>query len=211
MSIVQRWQAMPAKERNRWLLVVALFVLGSYGLIIYPNTHKAQLHAENMVNRKIDRIEKRTSAVPESKVNVGSQKVRLRELDKELKTLEVEWSRLKGMFAQDAAQQDMLLSLSDLAQRTNLQILSQGAGGARAQSSAQAPTELLDHRSGRPLLKIQARGGYWDLMAFLEGLKELPHVSAPLALHLTTNNTDQPNGSDKLPPGTLYVELTLTL
>lgn len=219
-SMIKRWKALAFKERMTWLAIGTLTIAGLYGLLLYPNTHKAVTHAENMVNRKLNRIETRTRSVDKLGPSTGSLKSEIQSLRKTRETLEAELAGLEARFVAegDINEQSLLLDISALAQRSGLAIRSQGnlAGQARPED---VPAKRRDHRTDRPVITLSARGGYWELLDFLEGLKRLEYISAPIALHLApaefnAQETEAGEGGKRaapMPLSFLDVRMTLTL
>lgn len=216
MNLLNRWNALSQRDRMRWLIVGTFLLVGLYGLLVYPSSNAALERQKNLISRKADRMEKRLGDIPQVGFNASSAQGRLRELDKAIAALDEQLLAVRERFGGEQAQQDLLLSLSALASRSGLHILSQGgATGGQGDAVTNAPQEQVDRQSGRPLLRIRARGSYWELLSFLQGLRELHHASAPLALQVTLSDAQAP-AKDKakqnaLPPGMLDVAMTLTL
>ncbi|MEM7405570.1 MAG: hypothetical protein AAF458_09780 [Pseudomonadota bacterium] len=175
---------MTKADRNRWLIVITMLIIAGYGLLLYPQTNKDYKHSENMINRRIDRLEKRTVVDDEILRSTGVLASRLdkrkSEADIQRKTL----AELNSSFVklEDAnARQQHVLALTKLAEQSGLTVRSQSPE-SRGPSAADGPAAVNDRISGRPMVRVRARGNFFQLMRFLDGLKELEQVSAPLGM-----------------------------
>ena len=217
MSLMQRWTALPQKDQLRWLAVSVLTVLGLYSLLIYPSLNKDVTHAENMVNRKLDRLEKRAKLPEETKLSSNSLSAELKKLNTKEKQLSSDMASLNERFSSpddDSAHQSLLLEISTLAQNTGLSILQQGSTATN--KNVNTPVKLVDRTTGRPLLQVKAQGSYWQLVDFIQGLQQLNHVSTVLGLDLMAAVAQEQakevnDAAAALPPGQLKIALTLTL
>lgn len=217
---VKRWKKLEHKDRLRWVAVGALLVFGIYGLVFYPISNAKLEHAQNMVNRKLDRIKKR-AAVPRVKEDGPSDRMLKRqfgEIQKQVGAAQeaLDKLRLRMLLADDQeAQERLLLSISALARKTGLRITRQG-GDAMSSKMDRTPIIQKDRISGRPTYKLQALGSFWQLQDFLGQLQEMPVVSAPVHFQIAVfNPLDKSGRKEKLPEriqgDLLEIDLTLTL
>jgi hypothetical protein len=122
---------------------------------------------------------------------------------------------LKARFADpdsEAAREDLLLALSSLAEASGLRV--RRLGGQGAGDETRAAPRLTDPISGREFVRIEARGGFWDLMDFLDGLPALASVSAVIGLELTRQEPEEDRGNRDPaanPPGELNMTLEVSL
>lgn len=221
-SLTKRWKGLSYRERVTWLAASTLLLAGLYTLLVYPATDGALRHSENMINRKMNRIELRRQQINDNLPNVAGLESNLRTLQKTHATLSAELEGIRARFAPEDAdsEQTLLLDISALAQRSGLAISSQGnlvgnASSSQRNNSRSAPPKLRDPETNRPIIKLSARGGYWEVLDFLDGLKRLPTVSSPIAMHLVPAKLPRQRSDDEALPASAYsalsVELTLTL
>ncbi|MDZ7753598.1 MAG: hypothetical protein U5S82_18625 [Gammaproteobacteria bacterium] len=219
-AFMQRWRSLSFRERITWIIVLTMLPAGLYGMLLYPQTFKEMEHAENMVKRKQNRIELRASEIPELDTDTAGLTTRLKSLEQSRETLKAELAALEARFAAagDASEQALLLDISALAQRAGLTVHSQGSAADNSTAgSGQQPAKRRDHLSKRPIVTLRVHGGYWELLDFLEGLKRLDRLSAPIGLQIVPAETPPPGSADtdgQTTPAlrsTLDVTLTLTL
>jgi len=197
--------------------VVAL-LMGGYGLLIYPATQKSLQYAENLVHRRLDRIEKRTRLEGEVTASPRALERQVEELDQELERLRTDLAKLGEAFApveSGVKQQRLLLEISTLARQSGVEMLSLGRGnGIVADTSRGGPP--VDRRLGRPLLTLSAHADYWQLLDFLDGLKALSYNVSVMRLGVRSRQLDatgpqKPGQEAALPPGALDLSLVLAI
>lgn len=219
MSLVTRWKKMQSKERLRWLAVGVLFVVGVYGLVVYPVTKAGYERAEGLVNRKLDRIKKRTTIsenIGESR-SAAKLKRELRDIEKALESERQALAELQGRLPLangQGAQDELVLDLSAAARKTGLRIIRLGGN---SKVKADGSPALARHKvSGRPIHKLHAKGSYWQLQAFLQQMEKMSVVSVPvyfqIALPVSTAVAKNRESKVSEPErGLLDINLTLTL
>lgn len=213
MSLWLKWKILDFTDRLRWLLVILCVFIGLYGLLIYPVTKKQLTYSQNMLNRKLDRLEKRTRFEGDpSKIDTRSLAARLKKIEKKDDDINVKLDKVLNLFAKTDNHQNLLLSLSELAQRTNINVLSQTTSISKKD---QTPIPLIDKKTGRPMLILSATSNYWELMNFLEGLKKLNYLVAPIATNIVSQHTKlnikDDNAQLSQVKGYLKIKLTMSL
>lgn len=219
------WAKFSRGDRLRILLVSLASLLAVYMLLIYPGTQKALQHAENMVNRQQDRIQKRTKSASqvqaEMQVNPRVLARQLEKIDQELEQLTAELDELKAGFipleAGNEQRRLLLLELSTLARKTGVELLAVasgtgGAGGGVAKGAEALSATAVDRRLGRPVIKVSGRSGFWQLLDFLDGMENLSYQVAVVRLAIRSRHEQAGEGSKKdssTAPGALDLSLVL--
>lgn len=217
--MLNKWRALSAKERMQYKLVGLFLIAGLYGLLIYPSTHTRYFEAKKLLHRKLDRIEKRAS-MGEIKDSGGNPKViqkKIDQLDKEIAITTGSFNELDTGFApidSTEVQQQLLLEVSKLAERTGIELISVAKKGYTKKGELSiAP---IDPVLGRPLLILIANSKYFPLLDFLHGLKDLSFYVSVMNLKIYTNLSREDMGAMRiddreLPAGTLTVALELSI
>jgi len=211
--MIERWRKMSPGERLRAQIVLAFLMLGLYGLLFYPLAKKKLDRAEQMLHRRQDRIEKRANIDNLSSKGLNP-KVIQKKIDKAketLKTLRQDFDELDTGFAPlDSAdvKRQLMLEISTLADRTRVNLVSVAQKGVSL--TDEGTSVYLDPQVKRPLLNIKAQARFWDLVDFLNELKELSFYVSVMNLKLYA---DPPRGhsEDKLPGGILYIFLQMSM
>lgn len=219
----KRWIMLNPKDRNRLMIIGLAVVIAAYTFAVYPRTSKALLHSENMIKRRLDRIQKRTQITKETDANVLGLEKKLGDLKKDLEVVRVRLNEnMQGFAPTDSAtvQQRLRLEISTLARRSGLQVVqaavvdSKDTPGAGAVNRPGRPSLGMRNAYGRPLYELNAETTYWSLVRFLDELKRLTY-------HVTVVNLDvsvlgggaAPTGKElpPLPSGQIKVNMVLTL
>ena len=217
--MLNKWRELSPKERMQYKLVGLFLIAGLYGLLIYPSTHTRYFEAKKLLHRKMDRISKRAS-MGEIKNSGGNPKViqkKIDEIDSEITTTTSSFDELDTGFApidSTEVQQQLLLEVSKLAERTGIELISVAKKGyTRKGELSIAP---IDPELGRPLLTVIANSRYFSLLDFLHGLKDLSFYVSVMNLKIYTDLGRDQMGAlrieeRELPPGTLTVALELSI
>ena len=197
----KRWQKLSAKEQVQAIVVAIFFIIGLYGMVFYVPTNKKRTRAENMLNRKKNRVETRLTAT-NSRLSVNPKKTSrlLKETEAEISRLEAELADSElGLAPLDNAngvQQQILLEISTLAKQTQTHVLSMsGKGIAR---KGQVRNIIMDKELGRPIIILQAQGSYWHLVDFLNGLGDLSYYVSVMRIVIQSKDFSEA-GLDKKP------------
>ena len=214
------WKKLSQGDRIRVLVVGLAMLGGAYQFVIYPATHEGLQESERMVKRRLDRIAKRTKPAMQTEANPRVLASRVKRLDKQLEEVTVALDELKAGFAPvepGTEQQRLLLEISTLARRSGVELVSIGRQDTPTTGvpvgGSHVPT--VDRRLGRPLLKLSARSGYWELLDFLDGLEGLSYQVSVMRLairsHQWSGEERDREGSKTAPPGALNLTLTLVI
>lgn len=209
------WKDLSGGDRVRVLLVVAFLLIGAYGLVIYPATYNNLESSQSMLNRRKDRIAKRTQFTgKEAGANPRMLNSEIEILDKELVSLVIEIDAINDGWAtvtSSVERQKLLLEIATLARDSGMDLQAMAAKEF-SQSGDDAP-EIVDPYLLRPVIMLSARADYWQLRGFLNGLKELSgHVSV-MHLALQFRQKTAGGGKEKVDPksGTLLITLELVI
>jgi hypothetical protein len=213
--MIERWRKLSAKERFKAQIVMAFMIIGVYGLILYPISHRKLQESERMIHRRKDRIEKRANIKDVGGNNLSPKVLAVKIEDVEKRIEEVSTSfgggDLDSGFApveSDEARQELLVEISTLAERTGVDLLSisrKGVPVRNEKAAAPAPSDL-----GRPMLEIKAAASFKRLLDFLHGLKDLSFYVSVTNLKLYAT---PPGGGREAaaPAGALYVSLEMSI
>nr|WP_319393865.1 hypothetical protein [uncultured Desulfobacter sp.] len=211
--MIERWRKMSPGERLRAQIVFAFLMLGVYGLVFYPISRKKLDHAEQMLHRRQDRIDKRANIDNLSSKGLNPKVIqkKIDEARKKFKALSQDFDELDTGFAPvDSAdvKRQLMLEISTLADRTGVNLVSVVQKGVSL--TDEGTSVYLDPQVKRPLLDISAQAKFWDLIDFLNGLKELSFYVSVMNLKLYA---DPPRGNndDRLPGGALYIYLQMSM
>lgn len=213
--MLKRWKARPGAERLQVQLLVIGAVIGLYFLVFFQLSNGKYQESVKMLNRKKDRIEKRTDM---GKLDSGgvSPKIiegRIQEVEDRIQDVSGSFDELDTGFAPlDSSdfQQQLRLEISTLADRTGVALLSMGRKGVSPEGDiGKAP---IDKELGRPLLVVTANTRFWPLIDFLHGLKDLTFYASVMHLNLSVQAPEVGRKQDSvLPPGVLYVYLEVSM
>lgn len=217
-----RWQAMPAAERQRALLVAALFSVGGYFAFHSLVTAPQLVKARGDLNRLAARA-KKSSAAPAPVLpqrSSGKLPAELRQdlqvLDTRLQQQQQHLAELGRRFArldQLADHQALRLALTELANSADIEVVRLETKGLPKEEQRQVPTperlrELAQKNVyGRPLLRLEARASYRGLMQFLDGLAGLPHIASPVSVKIEVRT----DGNDSTPATRQWLEVGIDL
>lgn len=191
------WQKMPAKERNLVTAVVALIVVGLYGLLVWPRTDDRVSRLDYELAKMAAR-EKATRRAPTQELvpppSLGGKSPpeaerELAELKQQLERVRGEVLALKQRFVpmDDSLAMNALKSgLTALAEAGDMEVTAIEHVYERKEDKDRPPTPELIQKAAqanpfrRPLVILRARASFRGLMAFLEGLQDLPYIAAPV-------------------------------
>lgn len=214
--MIKRWQKLSAGERLRAQLVMIFVLLGMYGLVFYPLSSGKFAESKKMLDRRKDRIEKRTrvddlgSGGPSPRTIVK----KIEEVDAELNGVRAVFDELDTGFApveSTDARQQLMLEISTLAARTGVELLSVARKGFSPESQLGLP--VVDATLGRPLLVVTAHADFRRLLDFLHGLKDISFYVSVMNLKVYSRHLqEQRRGSTMyVPPGDLFISFELSI
>ena len=220
-----RWSSLPTGERRKIQMLIAFLVIAVYGLVIYPPTHRSFQEANNMLNRRRNRIETRANVdnLEDIWINPKVLETRIREAEERLEAMAETSDDLdSGFVAPDdsAAYQQLLLELTTLAERTGVEILSivrktnppPAREPARRNTRGKVPVATANEPPPpiRPLLVVRTGAPFIDTLDFLRGMKDLSFYVCVMNLKIYSTF---PAGERAvaLPPGALYAVFEVSM
>jgi len=197
--VKKRWAKLSSKDRLRVIVVVGFTLLGLYGGLLYPLSYDELVNSENMLNRRKDRIARRTVLTTRTvDVNPRTLAVKMKKIENNFEQMSEEILKLEAGFAPIASserRQSLLLEISTLVRKSGMELLAI-AGKAAPQNSKDIAT-VVDHYLKRPLLKLTARCDYWELLDFLDGLKNLSANVAVMQIELHVESMEMEDDKKK--------------
>lgn len=214
-ALRDRWQKLSPGERSRYQIVTAFLLVGMYGLIFYPISHRKFEESKKMLSRRMDRIKKRAGADEKGDSGPDPQLVAIKiaKADARLKEITAVFGELDRGFAPVESadeRQKLMLEIARLAERTGVQLSSvsrKGAPGGKEMAIVPVDPVL-----GRPLLVVTADARFGQLLNFLDGLKRLPFHVSVMNLKIYSDPRKGGRGGDaRGPEGALYVALEVAI
>jgi len=212
---MKTWKNLSASERTRIQILIVFMIIGMYGLVFYPISNKRFNESKKMLNRRKDRIEKRTSMndFGGNGLNPKTISKKIEKVDRQLQELANSFDELDtGFAAVDSSdmRQQLMLEISTLAQRIGVELLSVARKGSSPKEEMTRAS--VDPVLGRPLLVIRANAFFWQLIDFMHGLKDLSFYVSVMNLKLYSNPPETAGRNESLiPAGTLYVSLEVSM
>ena len=211
---MKHWRERSWGEKNKILFVAVGLIGGLYAMLVYPTTQKAFVKSEGMINRRLDRMEKRIPPKIETKGNFGQLDRRKQELDTELASLSKQIEVLQSRFApldSPSEQQRLRLEISELARTEGLMITRfvEVPGDTAKQGASDTEQQAV-----RPMMRLQAQATYWGVLRFLDGLAGLSYEAAVVRLDVQIAETAAKKDKDTpapQQPGLLRVDLGMVL
>lgn len=196
-NVFKKWQKLPADEKLRIQALIIAGMLVFYAPFLYMNK-QANDKAIAMVHRKQNRID--TQVKIDKLPAMGRSTEVLQGLivkaEKKLHDITSSFDELDTGFApieSTEVQQQLMLEISKLAERSGVELLSVVRKGV--DSSGNLTLNALDDEVGRPLLALRAYSSYTGLLRFLYGFKELSFYAS--AMDIDVYSGDFPNDSKK--------------
>ncbi len=210
-----RWRKMSPGDRLRAQFVLALMLIGVYGLVLYPLSKGALDESERMLNRRKDRIEKRANiaGLKDTGLNPEVMRRKIEEVEARIQAVAAGFDELDTGFApvdSSEVRQQLMLEISTLAARTGVELLSVSRKGMAGKGEMIAVP--VDPVLGRPLLVINASAPFWNLYDFLRGMKDLSFYASVMNLKIYTQpKADGARHGSPLPAGALHVALEVSI
>jgi len=211
----QRWQRLSRSDRIRVLFVALFLLIGVYGLIFYPAVNAQFEDSKSKLSRRMDRLAKRTViTVKEVSSNPRVLQKSIEKIDRELTRLEVELKELNAGFANATSsdeRQRLILEIFTLAAKSGV-VLDAISGKSTSLSSNRA-SAVVDSYWKRPIFKVSAISGYWELLKFLDGLKGLSKYVAVVNIDIQIRQSVAVNNKKNAakPQGSLQILMTLAI
>jgi len=232
-TVRARWRRFSAAERHQIVGAACFLIALFYGLLLWMpgNKQLGELHYKEQKQAARNKSSAKTDAALKN-FNFDGQDIEAtkKELGKaraSLATLEAERHRLSARFVplEDLESlQALKTDLTQLAASGDMEITALEHIYARPEDRDRPPTlDLLKSAAGanpykRPLLRLKARASYRGLMEFLDGLKGLPRIAAPVWSDIQVNaeqavaERDGALGNPATPPKQwLEVEIRLAI
>lgn len=192
--MVSKWKALSPKEKLQYKIVLIFLIAGFYGLLFYPSTHANFFEAKKMLNRKKNRVELHSKSV-----NLGDNTLSPKTIQKKIKKTELEIQKISTTFDEldtgfaplesSVVQQQLLLEVTKLAERTGITLISVAKKGYTQKS--QKSISPVDPVLGRPLLLVKASSSYFSFLEFLDGLKYLSFYVSVMNLNIHSGSNGQ--------------------
>lgn len=185
--MLNKWQKLAPAEKKKIKVLLAFAMVALYSPVYFKTNAKLQ-HNKNMVNRIKDRISKRTAGaelgqdIPNSRVVENRQK----KIEEKIAILHTKLNNTGVKFAPiDSAEdrQALKVEFSTLAEKVDLELLSVSRRGASVSGEDDAKL-VLDKSTHRPLVDVEARAGYVELLNFLDGLETLSYQVAVMNIRI---------------------------
>ncbi|PIE68526.1 MAG: hypothetical protein CSA21_07035 [Deltaproteobacteria bacterium] len=213
---VEKWKKMERGERIKIYILCYALILACYSMVYVATTHKPYFEAKKLLHRKLNRIETRSKGINlDTGINANTAARKIKETEKKIAEISGGVNSLDGSFApldSPDVQQQLLLKLSTLAERTGVELLSVSRKGFQAENGEEIIAPL-DRELGRPLLIVTANTEFMPLLDFLEGLKKFPFYVSVMNLKVYSRhlNDSRIRRSTYLPPGAMYARLEMSI
>lgn len=202
-------------DKNRLMLLFIAVVIALYFGIWYQQSSSDLMRAENLVNRRLDRIEKRAKPPELSAIPVKSIERELAQLDQVLEFTNGELNSLKSGFVSlenPTDLQTLRLEVSELARASGVEVMRVSGIGVNAADEVRSISDALalktDNRFGRPLMSMTARGTFNAFLSFLDGLEDLSKHVVVVRVALSAN---QSGAEDPTQLSTLNADLVFAM
>jgi hypothetical protein len=186
------WYRFNNTQQNQILILVSALMLGAYALW-FSGLYKDNTKLEQMINRRLDRIETRAAPIAEPTNSAATEK-QIQQLQKNLTDNNRNLQRLLQRFAplDNPVQQQLLRrELSELASGLGMRVIKLEGALKRNKDLQIAPDfdakSEIDRRFGRPLLIFEAWGSYFALQTLLDDLDSLSYTIAPVNIRITAD------------------------
>ena len=186
------WYRFNKTQQTQILILISALILGTYALW-FNSLNKDNTKLEQMINRRLDRIEARAAPIAEPKNSAATEK-QIQKLQKHLAENNRNLQRLLQRFAPlDNPEQQQLLrrELSELASGLGMRVIKLEGALRRSRDSEKAPSldknSEIDQNFGRPLLIFEAWGSYFALQTLLDDLNSLSFTISPVNIRLTAD------------------------
>lgn len=211
-----KFASLSSAKKNQVLILICATLLAGYFGVWYPIKSQDVEHSENMVSRKQNRIQTRTSGVEMPKASA-------RKLENQLKALETQLTGVDGKLSDMSRKfvpldtledlQTMRLEISQLAKISGVNVIEMGGGKRDASISIEnVMRRETANRFGRPLVALKAKATYAQLLRFTYGLNDLAYSVSIVNVDIVA--IKQVNAADESPsnrPTLLDVNLFIAI
>jgi Tfp pilus assembly protein PilO len=192
---------MKSNETTMYVVLLCVLLILGWMFVLYSPLRSQTQHVENMINRRIHRIETRAT-LPEPPTVSAPQ------LQKELDAILVEREKVKALLDEMDARyvrldrvdelRELRLAIANEAKSAGLDIVKFGSirGGGEISDSLDALNASIRQPYGRPVLNFRAKGDYGQITDFVQRIGEMERSVAILRLNLVAPEFEQlMNGS----------------
>lgn len=192
---------MKSNETTMYVVLLCVLLILGWMFVLYSPLRSQIQHVENMINRRIHRIETRAT-LPEPPTVSAPQ------LQKELDAILVEREKVKALLDEMDARyvrldrvdelRELRLAIANEAKSAGLDIVKFGSirGGGEISDSLDALNASIRQPYGRPVLNFRAKGDYGQITDFVQRIGEMERSVAILRLNLVAPEFEQlMNGS----------------
>ncbi|MCG8492377.1 MAG: hypothetical protein MI743_12235 [Sneathiellales bacterium] len=219
--MLKKYKEMPSSDKTKIIVIIGVMMMAGYFGLWYPSLSDEVAFQENMVNRRLNRMETRLKKVEEPTESAAK-------LEKQLKALEDNHTQLRKQMEflsekfipldKPNRLKNMRLEVSQLAAKAGMdidQIRSALSGDPQAAPPTAEIIELESkNRFGRPLISLRAKSDFNGLMQFLQGLRNFSSNISVVRLAMEADRSF-PDAEDEQQqanlPQLLDVELILAM
>ncbi|MEM7173106.1 MAG: hypothetical protein AAF530_23285 [Pseudomonadota bacterium] len=207
-----------SSNKNKILILVCALAIASYFGLHYQQLSKDVQHEENMINRRLNRMETRLQAPPEPTISPAVLEQRLAALDESLQTTRTSLAQLSAQFVPlDAMDrfQTLRLEISNLAEDNRLAVerITGLSEGGQTNGTNEVGNQVLEdaakNRFGRPLVLLVARGRFGGIMRFLEQLETMSYNVSVVRLNIAAAELNE--GEDQRRGQPLALDILMAL
>ncbi len=176
-----RYRRMPARDRRLLWIFLGVSLISAY-MFWAAMTWQQMFHVEKMANRKANRIETRLGdfKVPEAGASVSEKD--LQKLRDQVQAYEQQLQQIGATMLplhESGSREQLKLELTRLAEDNQLSVASFRTLGSvlRPPVESLSGQSLRDYFRDRPRFELEMSGRYFDLVAFVDGLRHLSFQS----------------------------------
>lgn len=204
-------------DQTKYLILFCTAIISIYGLLVYPWSNQRLVQTENLVKRRLNRIENRVTQVPEPKYSINRIQQQLKSADQQIEILEQELKQLDARFApleQPESINNLQLQMTTLAQQHGVFVQEMGGNLKHAAKDYMHAVEWLaaeaDNPWGRPMVRMQARAEFGSLLRWSQALDQLPYEVTITRLQVQIERNKDDAVATAFSP-VLALDLTLSL
>lgn len=204
--MIKKWKKLSRADQIRTQVLIVSGMVALYAPLYMSSSGKL-FETTKMLRRRQDRIEKRTDMkhIDNDLPSIRSVNSRIERVDEEIRKLTTAFEELDSGFMpidSSEAQQKLKLDISTLADKSGIRLSSLSTRTSGGENL------VLDPDTRRPVLDLRASARYGQLLAFLNGLKDLPFYVSVINLNL---EIPKPKKGEKTSGDLLSVQLEMTI
>ncbi|MEM7213868.1 MAG: hypothetical protein AAF479_18680 [Pseudomonadota bacterium] len=202
------------RDKDLYTIIACLLIICPYVLLFYAQSRADLLHAENMINRKLNRIEQRTTAPKPPTVSRRELERQLAEAKQSRDALMTRVSAGDQKFASLETVDDLKrlrLEITHLAEWSGVSLEKFGdLKDTETSDSASYLRSVTENQYQRPVLSLIAVSDFGRLSEFIAGLSKLSNNVAIVRFSLEAPEFDtDPEAVVATPELTATLELAL--